>query len=181
MNLDFATEMFAGLSDEHLPIGGVYQVGEGLSVVPFVCKGHEFLAIYQPLMELDHLAHSIREVIYQDSTHTMSKHAHIVKFASLAQYANGQNFVPLPAASVVKKQILHMAPRRIAAATEAFMEQQPHADEFYFVAGGEDDERIRKLNLWYQRVADRIAAQSLSLQRIHPQQGNWYGYRKVNR
>ncbi|MNG12353.1 hypothetical protein D3C84_959620 [compost metagenome] len=124
---------------------------------------------------------SIKGIVLQEAGHVVSPHAHIIKFASVAQYSSGNNFIPMDVPGAIRHAIRFQMPRRLSEATLSFMEQRPSVDEFYFLAGGEDDERIRKLELWYGRVADKLATTSLGLQRIHPPKGIWYGYRKADR
>lgn len=181
--MDLLAQQFEGLSEGHpeTAIGEIIGIDDS-RLIPFLCGGHRFLASYTPTRSQDEgVAASMRGIVNQDAQHEMSHHAQILKFAHYDLFFGNQKFDPAPAEFADRRSILFRIPTRIAGATLKLMEFDQNADEFYFIAGGETEERIDQLDLWYRRLSDRFPFNTLGLTHIHQSKGSWYGYRKIRR
>lgn len=181
--MDLLTRQYEKL-DEEAPctaIGEIIGMGDS-RLVPFLCAGHRYLASYSPLVSHgEDVAASIRGIVFHDTQHVVSESAQLLKFAHYDFFFGGQRFEPAPAGRSLRRQMMFRIPERIAHATMKFMDFDKQVDEFYFIAGGETDDRLRQLDLWYQRISDRFDFQALGLTHIHQANGCWYGYRKIQR
>lgn len=180
MDPEFIRELFTGLDEHDLPIGASFADPSGNTVIPFLCESHPFIALYQPIALNKETYRAASAWVLADANHQISDNAYMMKFASTAEWCDGNNYAPLRALPSVNFTIRHRIPQRLASATQGFLSAVPAADELYFIPGGDTDARIDRLNLWYSRVSDRIAVNELGLRTIHPTSGNyWYGYRKA--
>jgi len=180
MNPEMIRSMFVGLDEHDLPIGASFVGESGDAAVPFFCESQPFIALYRPVMLDDEIYQAARASVWTDAEHEISQNAYMMKFASVAQWCDGNHFAPLRALPSVSFKIHRSIPHRLAKATEGFLNEVPHADELYFIPGGHTERRTERLNLWYSRVSDTIAVEQLGLRPIHPISGNqWYGYRKA--
>lgn len=180
MDQEFAAAIFQGLNETNLPIGGVYGQGRQI-MIPFLCQSHKFVGIFDPI--LGHASEdSIRLHIRKTSGHEISPNGHMMKFAALDRLitVGADDFDPIDASHSVKKAIYRSIPERLGQVTYRFLTELPEVDELFFLAAGANWRRIEKLDLWYQRISDSVAVQQLNLQRIHPEEREyWYGYRKT--
>lgn len=180
MDPEFIREIFAGLDEHDVPIGGSFLDPVGNTAIPFLCETHPFIALYHPVQLNEETYRAASAWVQADANHTISDNAYLMKFASMAEWCDGNNYAPLKALPSVNLLIRHRIPKRLAKATEGFLSAVPTADEIYFIPGGDTEARTERLNLWYGRVSDRIAVEQLGLRPIHPTSGNyWYGYRKA--
>ncbi|KPW17525.1 hypothetical protein ALO83_103290 [Pseudomonas cannabina pv. alisalensis] len=180
MNTDFVLEMFSGLDDKCYPIGGSFLAPDGNTAIPFLCESHPFIALYHPIVLNQSTYATARKMVMTDADHEVSENAYLMKFASATQWCSGREYAPIEALALVKHAIRHRIPQRLAKVTQAFMSETVLADELYFIPGADDAVRVERLNLWYGRIADRIATGQLGLHAIHLTSGDyWYGYRKA--
>lgn len=182
MDQEFATAIFDGLDDSHLPVGGVYSVGSQV-MIPFVCQSYKFLGIFDSICGHEN-EDKIKEHIHTTSGHTISANGYLIKFSALDSLvaSDVDDYAPLKAGHSEKRAIYQKMPERLGQVTYRFMEELPAVDELFFFAAGENARRVDNLDLWYQRVSDSVAVTQLNLQRIHPQDREyWYGYRKADR
>jgi hypothetical protein len=180
MEPELIREMFVGLDAHALPIGPSFVGATGDAAVPFFCESHPFIAMYRPIVLNEDTYQGTRASVWADAQHEVSQNAYIMKFASVAQWCDGNGFAPLNASPEITAAIRRAIPQRLAKATAGFLGEVPEADELYFIAGAETERRMARLNLWYSRISDTIAAEQLGLRPIHPKLGNeWYGYRKA--
>lgn len=170
--------MYQGLSEERVQVGGVFESPEDENewYVPLLCQGEQFIMVFANL-NADPNAQCFSNTIRLDSGHTPSQNAYSIKYAAAAEYLAGNRYAPLNVDATRRQMIRCSVPARLVLALKTFMIHKPHADEFYFFAGADDDERFRQLNLWYHRIGGRLGP-SIGFSPVHLSKGDWHGYRK---
>lgn len=181
MDLAFVEEMFAGLSEPQLPVGGIFEADDGSMTVPFLCETHRFLGMFVPAHPHSVDGQTLIRHVGAETGHLVSPNAHFFKFYALDRFlSEGDNFAPLTADSPIRLSIRRQMPDLLAALVRYFLGQMQAVDEIYFLPAGDNARRVHALNLWYKRIADTIAVEKLGLLRIHLVNGDyWYGYRKA--
>lgn len=176
-------ECYAGLVESHedeSSIGDVYfHEGSNFYLVPFLHCGVEYLAYFTPVdgglggegVSLDIFSTAI-EV---NTGHKVSECPYVLKFGLKDNFDTDDLF------GVDRKQkidnLLFTLPSKLAICVQKLM-AKTDTNEFYFLAGSKCPEHQRKLNIWYKRVSNKLAAQH-GLTPIHQDtEGGWYGYKR---
>lgn len=172
--------MYDGLTETTHEVGGVFQSPEDENewYVPLLCQGERFLMIFG-LISADPVAASYTNIIKIDSNHDLGPNAYSLKYAAATIYFSNNRFAPLQADGTTRNLIRRTVPEKLVIALQTFIGYKPHADEFYFIAGAETDERVEQLNLWYHRIGGRLAS-SIGFLPVHLSKGDWHGYRKTH-
>lgn len=172
--------MYDGLTGSPHRVGGVYQSPEDESewYVPLLCHQERFIMIFG-LMSADPVAEHYAGIIKADAGHDLSHHAYSLKYAAATVYFSRNRFAPLPVKGSTRNILRQTVPELLVTAVQTFIAYRPQADEFYFIAGAEEDERIDKLNLWYHRIGGSLAS-SIGFSPVHLSKGDWHGYRKTH-
>ena len=172
--------MYDGLTDEVGSVGGVFESPEDENewYVPLLCHGERFIMIFG-LISADPVAEHYTGIIRSDAGHDLSPHAYSLKYAAASVYFSSSRFAPLQIKGARRNLLRQTVPELLVIALQTFIGYRPHADEFYFIAGADEDKRIDKLNLWYHRIGGNLAA-SLGFSPVHLSKGDWHGYRKTN-
>ncbi|MBA1232482.1 hypothetical protein G7013_22800 [Pseudomonas viridiflava] len=172
--------MYDGLTSDSNRVGGVFQSPEDENewYVPLLCQGERFVMIFG-LISADPVAGHYTGIIRADADHDLSPHAYSLKYAAASVYFSANRFAPLEVAGAARNLLRQTVPGLLVVAVQTFIGYRPNADEFYFIAGAEDDRRIDQLNLWYHRIGGRLAS-SIGFSPVHLSKGDWHGYRKAH-
>lgn len=173
-------QMYDGLSEKNHDVGGVFQSPEDKNewYIPLLCHGERFIMIIG-LISADPVAMHYANIIKTEASHDLGPNAYSLKYAAARAYFSNNQFAPLQADGATRNLIRRTIPDKLIIALQTFIGYKPHADEFYFIAGAETDERIGQLNLWYHRIGGRLAS-SIGFLPVHLSKGDWHGYRKTD-
>lgn len=130
------------------------------------------------LISADPIAKHYANIIKADANHELGANAYSLKYAATSMYFANNGFAPLQVNGFTRDLIRRTVLNKLVVALLTFTAYKPDADEFYFIAGAETDNRIDQLNLWYHRVGGSLA-KSVGFLPIHPSKGDWHGYRKA--
>ncbi|MCD5996798.1 hypothetical protein KDX38_27900 [Pseudomonas sp. CDFA 602] len=177
---ELISQMYKGLSTNGPFVGGVFESPEDENewYVPLLCQGERFIMIFG-LISSDPVATHYTGIIRTDAGHNLSSHAYSLKYAAASVYFSKNRFAPLQVAGTTRNLLRQTVPELLVVAVQTFIGYRPTADEFYFIAGAEEDKRIDKLNLWYHRIGGSLAS-SIGFSPVHRSKGDWHGYRKTH-
>tara|TARA_Y100000310_G_scaffold316678_1_gene368691 strand:+ start:547 stop:1083 length:537 start_codon:yes stop_codon:yes gene_type:complete len=165
-------------NDLEKSVGEVFRLEESIYfMVPFIHCGHQFLTYFSPIDGTPDIPFEIfKQAIESNSNHTMGDNPYVLKFGLREHLNSGKMFDP----SNSSIPNIHFTFRSRLVHSVIKLINTTDAEEFYFIAGGDDEARISKLDRWYKRISDKVAPEQ-GLEPIHSQEdnGGWYGYKRV--
>ncbi|HCY28357.1 MAG TPA: hypothetical protein DHV00_08240 [Alteromonas macleodii] len=157
-------------------VGEVFKLEDSVYLmVPFIHCGHHFLTYFSPVQGTPELPFDIfKSAVEANSDHIVSDSPYILKFG-LREHANSDRmFSPIDGSI---KSIHFTLPAKLVICVRKLIEKTG-TNEFYFLAGGDDDKRIERLDRWYRRITNSLAPKE-GFEAIHSETdyGGWYGYK----
>ena len=150
----------------------MFENEQGFYLVPFVHHQKRFFVYFMPTGSDPAQRDLLAQVIAQDANHILSKSSYTLKFG-LAEGMGQDKMFEKTGRSVGK--LFNGMPNKLILSVKKLV-QATNADEFYFIAGAEDEKRQRQLDLWYSRIGRNM--KSHNFYPIHNEpNGGWYGYK----
>jgi hypothetical protein len=150
----------------------MFENEQGFYLVPFVHHQKRFFVYFMPTDSDPALRDALAQVIAQDANHILSKSSYTLKFGPAE--GMGQEKMFEKTGHSVGQLFNGMSSKLILSVKKLI--QATTADEFYFIAGAEDEKRQRQLDIWYSRMGRSM--KSHNFYPIHNEpNGGWYGYK----
>lgn len=165
--------------DEADSVGDVfYHAKSKFYIAPFVHCGVHYLTYFVPVaggIGENVTLGDFKGAVESCCDHKVGDNPFVLKFGLKNNFESNDVF----GADQQQKigRVLFTLPKKLAICVDKLM-AKTGSNEFYFLAGSQDEEHQDKLDKWYRRVSDRLAAEH-GLAPIHSDtEGGWYGYKK---